>query len=98
MNEIRRGADKGWAPDQQVRKPQSVPGAEDAAATSAITENADRAGKSELLGEEEDKNNSLFDHARLENGIGGFYAKVLNEPIPEKMLQLIEQLAKQERN
>jgi hypothetical protein len=39
----------------------------------------------------------VFDHARLENGLGDFYAAVLKEPIPEKMLRLIEQLAKQER-
>jgi hypothetical protein len=38
-----------------------------------------------------------LDEARFTAGIVRFYEAVLNEPIPEKMLRLIEEIAKRER-
>ncbi|MGO9459258.1 MAG: hypothetical protein ACLP1W_03880 [Rhodomicrobium sp.] len=37
------------------------------------------------------------DEARFTAGIVRFYEAVLKEPIPEKMLRLIDEIAKQER-
>jgi hypothetical protein len=38
-----------------------------------------------------------FDHARFAAGIVGLHGAVIREPIPEKMLRLIEDLSRQER-
>jgi hypothetical protein len=39
----------------------------------------------------------VLDHARFTAGIISLYETVLSEPIPEKMLRLIEEIGKQER-
>jgi hypothetical protein len=38
-----------------------------------------------------------LDHARFTTGIVSLYESVLSEPIPEKMLRLVEEIGKQER-
>jgi hypothetical protein len=40
---------------------------------------------------------AVLDEARFTAGIVRFYEAVLNEPVPEKMLRLIEEIAKRER-
>jgi hypothetical protein len=37
-----------------------------------------------------------LDHARFKAGIIGLYEAVLSEPIPEKMLRLVEEIGQQE--
>jgi hypothetical protein len=38
----------------------------------------------------------VLDHARFTAGIIGLYETVLSEPVPERMLRLIEEIGKQE--
>ena len=43
------------------------------------------------------KRTPILDHARFAAGVISLYEAVLSEPIPERMLRLIEEIGKQER-
>jgi hypothetical protein len=43
------------------------------------------------------KRTPVLDYARFSAGIVSLYEAVLSEPIPEKMLRLVEEIGKQER-
>lgn len=100
MHDCDESEDKNPLPAQQTQQPQPPVGTQDggwAARAASLAqgvfgaENSEAAvsrGKEELPG---------LDEARFTAGIVRFYEAVLKEPVPEKMLRLVDEIAKQER-
>ncbi len=96
MNETDRDEDKRMAPAQQAQQPQPVRGAEGQgwpADADAALGKANLDGASLAIGLREGKQNPALDEARFTAGVVELYGTILKEPVPEKMLRLIDQLA-----
>ncbi len=99
MNESEEGTDKSRVPAQQTHQTQLVQSVENegqavqAGSSREEIDSAKKTGLPETLIEEV----SAFDNARFTAGVVSFYEALLKEPVPEKMLRLIDEIAKQER-
>ncbi len=100
MNECDEGEDEAPRPVQQTQQPQPVQGTQDegwAAWAGSLTEGI--AGSTAIRGADNAQDDLApnLDHARFTAGVVRFYETILKEPIPEKMLRLIDEIEKQER-
>jgi len=103
------GAKEGKAPVpiQQMQQPQPLQGAKDeglsaraGSLSAGLLTGGGKRSQAKEEGEEKEEGERGFDEARFTAGIGRvheFYEAVLKEPIPEKMLRLIGEIAKRER-
>jgi len=98
MSECDDSVDKTALPGEQAQRPQPIqsgsgqkPAAHSSALLAAIID--DKGMSRQGAG----RRTFVLDHARFTAGIVGLYEAVLNEPIPERMLRLIEEIGKQER-
>jgi hypothetical protein len=100
MDECDTDEAKATAPKQQQQQPQPVQSAKDeslsARAGSLPAGLLSGGGRKPRKNMEEEKKG--FDEARCTAGIVRFYEAILKEPIPEKMLRLIGEIAKRERD
>jgi hypothetical protein len=99
MKERQKGGEKGRLPAQQAQQPQPVQivsdealGARAGSLTGLLEKKKNR--KPDSLGREGEPK---LDQARFTAGIVRFYEALLKEPIPEKMLRLIEEIAMREQ-
>jgi hypothetical protein len=53
-------------------------------------------GEGAMLGAKPPAGRAALDEARFSAGIVRFYEAVLNEPVPERMLRLVDEIAKRE--
>ncbi len=99
MNERDEGADKASLPAQQAQQPQPAQGAQNEGwAARAGSLSGDFLDGSKLKAERAmDGRSAGVEDARFTAGVVSFYEAVLKEPIPEKMLRLIKEIAKQEQ-
>jgi len=100
MNECDEGKDKAPLPAQQTQQPQPVFETESeglAARRGSLSGNLLDGSTAKERESEDDAHTPGVDEARFTAGIVRFYEAVLKEPIPEKMLRLIDEIAKQER-
>lgn len=98
MDECDADEGKASAPIQQMPQPQPLESAKDeglSARGASIPAGALTGGTKNPDGKDEGEEG--FDDARFTAGVVRFYETILKEPIPEKMLRLIDELAKRER-
>ena len=97
MGECDASGEKAAHPIQQLPQPQPVQSAKDEGRSPRAGSLAGEmltAGK-KPQGKEDGKEG--VDEARFTAGIVRFYEALLREPIPEKMLRLIDEIARRER-
>jgi len=94
MDECDESEDKAVLPAQKLQQPQPVQGAKDenSGARDAPDNGGGKPGESEASA-----GIKGFDQARFAAGIARFYEAVLKEPIPAKMLRLVGEIEKRER-
>jgi hypothetical protein len=91
--------DNGRSPAQQAQQPQPVHKAQDeglgarAASLSGLLDGNEKKPGEKAAG----RRAPDLDQARFSAGVVLFYEAVLKEPIPEKMLRLIAEIGKRER-
>ena len=98
MHESDAGEDKPL-PVQQTRQPQPVRGMQEEAwaARARSLPHSVLEGHGGNRRRVPEAPRPGFDEARFTAGIVRFYEAVLREPIPEKMLRLLDEIGKQER-
>ena len=100
MIESDEGSDKASLPAQQTQQPQPAKAIQNdgwaarSGSLGGVLEGAELRHPNRLASLPPGE----ADEARFTAGVVRFYEAVLKEPIPEKMLRLIEEIAKQERN
>jgi hypothetical protein len=99
MDERDESEDKVVLPAQQQHQPQAARAAKDEglAACAAPVAGGLLGGEKAPGGSEPNEDRRPFDQARFNAGMVRFYEAVLKEPIPEKMLRLVDEIAKRER-
>jgi hypothetical protein len=95
MMEDERSEGETRFPAQQAQQPPTASGLRDqnSAPQASQTGGAGEANSGEI----EDSAIVQLDDARISAGVVKLYEALLKEPIPEKMLRLVEELSKQER-
>jgi hypothetical protein len=99
MHQSEKG--KGWrsTPGQQAQQPQLSDGVDElslARKKNAVVPGEGLDGHHALHAA--DHSDPVVDDARFSAGIVGLYTALLKEPIPEKMLRLIDAIANQEKS
>jgi len=100
MHECDDGDDKASHPTKQTQQPQPTLGAEDkgwGARADSLPHTLLEGNEPKVLEGHPGEDIPGPDEARFTAGIVRFYEAVLKEPIPEKMLRLIDEIAKRER-
>ena len=100
MNECDDSVDKTALPKERAQPPQSIQSREDqgpASLNRSVIGDSIDGKRTSRQGAGRRKRTPVLDHARFTAGIIGLYEAVLSEPIPEKMLRLIEEIGKRER-
>jgi len=100
MGECDENEDKVVLPAQQLQQPQPAQNAKHeglAARVGSLPPEALNNGAKNPGEGAASARTKGFDQARFTAGIVRFYEAVLKEPIPEKMLRLVQELAKRER-
>ncbi len=100
MHECDESEDKPAVPAQQQQQPQPVQAARDeglAARAGSLAKGVLDRGERTPEGNEASAGRQPFDEARFNAGIVRFYEAVLKEPIPEKMLRLVSEIANREQ-
>jgi hypothetical protein len=100
MHECDEGEDKASSPAKQTQQPQPAQGTQDegcALQAGSLAHSLLDGSEPKARESPPGKRNPGPDEARFTAGIVRFYEAVLKEPVPEKMLRLIDEIAKQER-
>ncbi|MGO9544026.1 MAG: hypothetical protein ACLPPF_04440 [Rhodomicrobium sp.] len=100
MIECDEGEDKKPRPIQQTQQPQPVEGTQDeswAARAGSLSHGILSGAEKGARDTARDEAVPALDRARFTAGVVRFYEAILKEPIPEKMLRLIDELEKRER-
>lgn len=100
MHECDESEDGVVSPAQQQQQPQPAHAAEDeglAARAGSLARGVLDGGERAPGGNEPNARRECFDQARFNAGMVRFYEAVLKEPIPEKMLRLVNEIAMRER-
>ncbi len=100
MDQCDESEDEAVSPAKQQQQPQPVQAARDeglAARAALLGGSVLDGGKRRPRGDEVNEGKQGFDQARFNAGIVRFYETLLKEPIPEKMLRLVDEIAKRER-
>jgi len=100
MHKKDESEDKVAVPAQQQHQPQPLQAARDeglAARAVLLAGGVLDGGESKPDGKDENGEQQGLDRARFNAGIVRFYEAILNEPIPEKMLRLVKEIAKREK-
>ncbi|MGO8952591.1 MAG: hypothetical protein ACLPWS_07340 [Rhodomicrobium sp.] len=100
MHECDEGKDKASQPTKQTQQQQPAQGTQDeglALRAGSLPHSLLEGRKPKVREQPPGKRMPGPDEARFTAGIVRFYEAVLKEPIPEKMLRLIDEIAKQER-
>ncbi len=99
MDDSLEGKEKSRLPAQQAHQPQPVLNVEEEGWPVQNNETSKKVNSVKKLGSAEPHNGEApaVDDARFTAGIVRFYETLLNEPVPGKMLKLVEELAKRER-
>jgi hypothetical protein len=96
MSECDDSVDKTALPGEQAQPPQRRDDKEPAHSSRLLSDSIDSETMNRQRAETR-KRTPALDDARFTAGIVGLYEAVLSEPIPERMLRLIEEIGKQER-
>ncbi len=99
MHQCNEREDEAPSPAQQAQQPQPAEGAQgEGAAPAGMLAAGVLGGQIIEPGADGTADQApTFDRARFTAGVVRFYEAVLKEQVPEKMLRLIDEIAKQER-
>ena len=100
MSECNKGEDKTSLPAQQTEQPQPLTGIQNdgwGARAGSLFSGIVEGEKQRGLGGNAVSQTADPGQARFTAGVVHFYEAILKEPIPERMLRLIEEIARQER-
>jgi hypothetical protein len=101
MDECDADEANATAPKQQLQQPQPARSAKDeglSARAGSLPAGLLAGGGRNPPRKNMEEERKGFDEARCTAGIVRFYEAILKEPVPEKMLRLIGELAKRERD
>jgi hypothetical protein len=100
MSECDDSVDKAALPNERAQPHQPIHRGSDqgqSAHSDPLLANIIGTGTMNRQGDGGGRRTPVLDHARFAAGIVGLYETILSEPIPEKMLRLIEEIGKRER-
>jgi hypothetical protein len=100
MSECDDSVDKAALPSERAQPPQSIQRGNDreqAAQKGPLSGHIIDSERIKRQRAAARRRPQVLDHARFTAGIISLYEAVLNEPIPENMFRLIEEIGKQER-